>query len=224
MGGKSTLAGTLPGKTVLLQAAVLETGSRSAKALANKNGHKLDVVTFNDLVDFRAKFEAALKTDADHIYVDGYSALNDMRWGGADIKAAFKKNNFEAYGKHGDDMTEIAKYVKAGAEKGKNIFMTCAMKLKQDKDKDELDVVCEVKGRIAATELTKIAEVCVSIVKMPVGEDGKEQRVMITKEFNKWPGRVDGVLDDDNPQFCQPDLSIVLRMADGSYFEKKEVA
>mgnify|MGYP001598300851 CR=1 FL=1 len=214
LGGKSTLAGTLPGKTVMLQAAVLETGSRSALALARKLGNKLEVVQFNDLVDFRTKYEAALKSDCDSIYIDGYAAINDLRWAGADIQAAFKKNNFEAFGKHGDEMTKLCLYIKAGVS-AKNIFLTCAMKLKQDKEKDEQDVVCEVNGKIAATSLTKLGECVVSV--MMVQTESGPRRVMVTKTMDKWPGRVDGVLDDDNPGVCVPDLSIVLRMVDGTY-------
>ena len=41
LGGKTTIAGTLPGKTLLLQAAVLESGSRSALKLARERGNKV---------------------------------------------------------------------------------------------------------------------------------------------------------------------------------------
>ena len=49
LGGKTTLAGTLPGTTLMLQAAVLESGSNSAKQLAEQRGNKLVVASFTSL-------------------------------------------------------------------------------------------------------------------------------------------------------------------------------
>lgn len=211
LAGKTTIAGTLPGTTLMLQAAVLESGSRSAKALAKKLGNTLIVETFSDLVHLRAELNnAAANPDVDHIYIDGYSAINDMRWAEPDVQAECKKNEFAAYRKHGDDMTKLVAFIKSYTygPNAKNVWLSCA--LKPDTD----DVALECKGRMAVTAITKMGEAVLSVAMVP-DEQGKPERRLITKTFDKWPGRIDGVLDEDNPQFMEPDLSLVLKLIEG---------
>jgi hypothetical protein len=212
LGGKTTTAGTLPGKTALLQAAVLESGSRSAQVLAKKRGNHLDVQNFDDLQDLRAKIEkAANDKTVDHIYIDGYSAINDMRWDSPDIQREFMKNQFGAYSKHGDDMTKLVAWIKSFSDE-KNVFVTCALKVKQEAGK-EPDVELEAKGRLAVTAITKMGEAVVTVMLAPT-EHGM-QRILITKTMGSWPGRIDGVLDEDNPGVIEPSLDQVLALAQG---------
>ena len=49
LAGKSTLAGTLPGKTAMLTARLFETGSGSAIALAKQLGNYIDVYVFDTI-------------------------------------------------------------------------------------------------------------------------------------------------------------------------------
>ena len=207
LGGKTTSAGTLPGHTILLQAAVHESGSRSAQALARKRGNKLEVWTFTDLVDFRAKMEKASATSADHIFIDGFTAINDMRWGEPDVQKAYQRNNFEGYAKHGQDVSALCLWVKSFTEgaRAKNVWITCSLKKKDD------DMVMEAKGQMAVTSLTKLGEVVVTVNQFP-SEHGP-RRVMITKTIDCWPGRIDGVLDDENPGHIQPDLATIINLA-----------
>jgi hypothetical protein len=39
---------------------------------------------------------------------------------------------------------------------------------------------------------------------------------MITRSYNNWPGRIDGILDEDNPGWLAPDLSLVLNLLQGA--------
>lgn len=210
LGGKTTLAGTLPGKTILLQAAVLESGSRSAQALAARNKNELVVSSFTDLQHLRSEVEKAAKSDCNHIYIDGFSAINDMRWSSNEIQAAYKKNQWEAYGKHGLDMKSLLEWIKMFTYEpsGKHVWLTSALKVKTEGGSTDVELEC--KGRMAVTEITKLGEAVVTVMTVP-SESGPK-RVLLTKSYDNWPGRIDGVLDDENPTWIEPDLSKVLKL------------
>jgi hypothetical protein len=211
LGGKTTIAGTLPGKTLLLQAAILESGSRSAEALARKRGNQLKVDMFMDIVDLRAKLEKEAKSkDYDHIFIDGFSAINDMRWGSNDMQDMYKRDQWGAFGKHGQDMKSLLQWMKGYTYEpfGKNVFLTCALK------GEGADVELECKGKVAVTEITKLGEAVLTVMQVPAEEGQK--RVMITRSYNNWPGRIDGILDEDNPGWLAPDLSLVLNLLQGA--------
>ncbi len=212
LGGKTTLCGTLPGRTLLLQAAVLESGSRSAQALAKRNGNQLTVDSFADLVDLRARIDKLfVSKDYDHIYVDGLSAITDLKFAEPNIQSMAAKNVWDAYLKLGKDVQDLVLMLK-GLSYGpaaKNVFITCALKVKTEGG--STDVELEAKGKMAVTAITKLGEAVITITEIPT-EGGKKQRVMITKNFENWPGRVDGVLDDENEGFFAPDLNTILEM------------
>lgn len=209
LGGKTTIAGTLPGKTHLLQAAVLESGSRSAQALAKRNGNELVVETFTDLVDLWPKLDKASKSNADHIYIDGFSAINDLRWGSDDMQRLAAADQWKAFGKHGSEMVKILRAIKEYSYGAQNVFITAA--LRQDTLKDGTPTVeLECKGKMGATEITKIGEAVLTVMLTP-SEQGMK-RVLITKTQDMWPGRIDGLLDEDNPATMPPDLSQVLAL------------
>lgn len=211
LAGKTTIAGTLPGKTVLLQAAVLESGSRSAAKLAAKRGNTLvtDGYVFTDLVDFWPKLQAAYESDADHIYIDGYSAINDMRWGMDDMQRLATNDQWKAFGKHGQEMVNTLRKIKEYSYGDKNVFVTCALKVEVAAN-GVADVKLECRGKMAVTEISKIGEAVLTIVKQPTEQGMK--RVIVTNSDGTWPGRIDGVLDDDNPNVTGPDLSEVLAL------------
>lgn len=211
LGGKTTLAGTLPGKTLMLQAAVKESGSRSAQALARKLGNELEVKTFTDIVDLLSKLELGAGQPYDHLYIDGFTAINDIRWAEQDIQNAYKKNAFDAYKLQGDQVTALLEKIKLFSYPpyNKNVWLTAAMKGEGN------DVKMECKGQMAVTALTKLGEVVVTSLLVP-SESGS-RRVLITKDYEGWRGRIDGVLDCDNPAYLEPDLSLVLKLAQGDY-------
>jgi len=210
LGGKTTIAGTLPGKTVLLQAAVLESGSRSAVALAKRLGNDLEVRSFTDLQHLRSEVEKVAASNADNIFIDGFSAINDMRWSSSEIQAAYKKNQWEGYNKHGQDMKALLEWIKMFTYEpnGKHIWMTAALKVKTEGG--TTDVELEAKGKMAVTEITKLGEAVVTVMLVP-GETGMK-RILLTKQYENWPGRIDGVLDDANPGVIEPNLGHVLQL------------
>ena len=137
--GKTTIAGTLPGKTLMLQVSVLESGCESAKALAAKMKHQLDVVNFTTIEDLTAVLNE-LKTDDtyDNIVVDGLSALTELFTRQPRMVALSKQDPWAMYRVLGDEITTTLLQLKSLtypdiAKKAKNCFITGALSLKQDK-------------------------------------------------------------------------------------------
>lgn len=210
LGGKTTLAGTCPGRTLLLQAAVLESGSRSAQVLAKRRGNELVVETFADLLTLRNRIETLRDEAYDNVYIDGLSAITDMKFSETAIQTIARKNIWDAYLKLGTDVSDLLLKLKelTYGDNAKNVFVTCALKVKSEGNSQ--DVELESKGKMAVTSITKLGEAVVTITQLNT-EHGP-RRTMITRTFDNWPGRVDGVLDDDNEGFYEPDLGIVLEM------------
>lgn len=214
--GKTTLAGTLPGKTLLLQAGILESGSQSAESLAAKLGNELSVLTFHNMTEL-LDIAAELKTDTeyDNVYVDGLSAITEMKLKEPATAALIRKNVWDGYRELGDFATDVVMHFKELtygqiAKKPKNVFITCALITKQDKSGNVVDVALETKGNVAVTSITKLGE-CVVTVTSQQTEEGPV-RVLVTKTIDFWPGRIDGILDDNNPGFINANLGDLLKL------------
>jgi hypothetical protein len=219
LAGKTTLAGTLPGKSLLLQAAVLESGSESAKALATLRGAELAVLTFTSVAELK-EIIADLRTDTafQNVYVDGVSALTEMKVTEPKIAAKMKTDNWAAFRELGDDMRSLLKELKEltyseKAKLPKNVFLTCALAVKLDKNGTIVDVSLEAKGNVTVTEITKLGEAVLTVMPPVRTEQGEGQHRLITKSQEWWPGRIDGLLADKNPGVIEPaDLSKVLEL------------
>lgn len=216
LGGKTTLAGTLPGKTLLLQAAVLESGSESAKALAASRNAHLDVLNFNNIEELK-EIVIELRTDTvyDNVYVDGLSAITDMLLKQPKIAQALKINVWEGYSLLGNVVTEVILSLKEltypdKAKKAKATFLTCALRVKQEGT--GVDVELETKGKIATSAVTKYGEAVLTVLPPSKTESGTTGHRMITKSDDIWPGRIDGLLSDQNPGTLPADLSLVLKL------------
>jgi hypothetical protein len=215
LGGKSTLAGTLPGKTLMLQASVLESGSDSAKALAASKGGDLVVGDFSSIDELNTIIkELRDDTTFDHVFVDGLSAITEMLLKTPKVAAALKSNVWEGYRVVGDQVTEILLTLKeltyeGKAKKPKNLFVTAALKVKQEGN--TVDVELETKGKVAVTQVTKLGEAVLTVALVP-GENNAVRRQLITKSNDIWPGRIDGLLDSDNPGTLEPNLGAVLAL------------
>jgi hypothetical protein len=222
LAGKSSLAGTLPGKTLMLQAAVLESGSESAKALAERNGYELDVVNFST-ADELMEVLKEMKTDDeyDNVFVDGLSALSELRLREPKLATLLKNDNWAAFRQLGESLTEAILALKelTYAEKAKspkNVFLTCALKIKQDKSGAIVDVELECKGNVGVTSVTKFGEAVVTVLPPIATEDGTTGHRLITKSQDVWPGRIDGLLSDQNPGELPADLSQVIKLREGA--------
>lgn len=215
----TTLAATLPGKTLMLQAAVLESGSKSAEKLASDLGTDLTVLTFKSLSELDDIIKE-LKSDEtfDNVYVDGLSALTELKYNDPAVQRRMKANVWDGYKDIGDYASAVIMELKSLtyfdiAKKPKNVFLTCALSIKMDKSGGIADVGLETKGNMAVTAITKLGEAVVTVMMVP-GESGAERK-LITKTADWWPGRIDGVLDDQNPGQMEPDLTKLLKLIQG---------
>lgn len=209
LAGKTTLIGTLPGKTLLLQASARESGSESAKKLAKKLGNDLDVLSFASLAEL-AKDLNDLLTDAvyDNIAVDGLSAVTEMKYEDPKTKALVKTDNWQAFREIGDTATQVILAMKRLTEPSettnpKNTFLTVALSIKQDKNGAIVDVSLDVKGNVATSAVTKFGEAVVTVLP-PSGEKGAGEYRLLTRTEDVWPGRIDGILREDNPGSIEP--------------------
>jgi hypothetical protein len=219
LAGKTTLAGTLPGRTYLLQAAVLESGSESAKALAAKNKHELYVDTFSSVEELLTKLdELKTDTDFDQVFVDGLSALTEQKMRDPRIAKLVKTDNWAAFRELGESISDAILRMKEltyaeKVKKPKNVWLTCALSIKQDKNGSIVDVSLEAKGNVAVTSITKLGEAVVTVLPPLKTENGVGSHRLITKTEDVWPGRIDGVLAEQNPGIIEPaDLRAVLKL------------
>jgi hypothetical protein len=220
LAGKTTLAGTLPGKTLLLQVAVRESGSRSAKKLANRLGNDLTIQTLHSLEEWTKKLaELAQDETYDNIYVDGVSALNEVVYADPKTVRAMNSDPRKGYKLIGDEMDALLMTIKgltypSRCKKPKNVFMTVALKI--ESDEGVTDVKLEVKGKMSVSSITKLGEAVLTVVAPVKTETGTTKHKLLTQTDGFWPGRVDGLLDDENPGIIEPaDLGALLKLIDG---------
>lgn len=214
LGGKSTLAGTLPGRTLMLQAAVLETGSKSAKALAKRLGNHLDIVDFEDLDDLVGLIREFETSDYDNLYIDGISAVTEMKYYTDEVQRKLKADNWGAFRMIGDSVRAFIKMAKGAAtDHGKRAFVTLALAPKRDANGmlTALDPQC--KGNVAINEISRLCPVFVTL-RTRYNEEGELVREMVTKSDDIYPGRIDLLLDDENPGVMAADLSKLLELVE----------
>ncbi len=199
LSGKTTLAGTLPGKTLLLQAELLETASESAEQLAKELGNSLQTIEFSSPGDLLELLKEAEKSDYDNIYVDGLSAISDMINNSREIQAMLKKDNWGAFREIGSQLTEVQLACKTfSMETGKNLFMTLALRPKRDANGNHTDLEPVVKGQVALEAIKKLAPVVLA-VRTQTDENGNMYRELLTKSDGVYPARIDTILDHNNP-------------------------
>jgi hypothetical protein len=218
LSGKSSLAGTLPGKTLLLQAAVYESGSKSAVKLSQKLGNDLTILTFNSTLELRDIVKELTADDQfDNIYVDGVGSITDMKMAEPKMIAAAKADVWGAYRVLGDEMRVMLHELKAltypgKSPKPKNVFVTCALEIKQDKSGAIVDVSLQAKGNIAISEITRLGEAVVTCLAPTPTDKGMSDHRLLTKTDGVFPGRIDGLLPEENSGIVEPaNLSVVLK-------------
>lgn len=215
--GKTTSLGTLPGSTLLLQAELLETGSNSAGKLARRNGGQLEIETFTSVADLMDKLQVAGKSGKyDNIAVDSISAVTTMKYNEPEIQAQVKKDNWGAFRAIAQSMQDfMLSLKKLTITDGINAFMTLGLKAKFDAVGNIIDLEPELKGNAT---LSFIQSLCPTVVytRVLIGEDGKPIRELITAPDGVFNGRIDNLLDDENPG--------VISLSDGGLAKVIELA
>lgn len=218
LGGKTTLAGSLP-NTLLLQAAVLESGSGSAKELARRNGNNLTIYNFASVDELNAILnELKTSEDYDNIYVDGYSAVTELKYKDPKIQMAIKKNTWDGFrdlsDAAGDVMTTLKQLTYPEyAKKPRNIWLTCALKVKLEANGNIANIELDTKGNAPVSYITKLGEAVITALPGIRTEAGVGPHRLLTKSDGVWPARIDGLLADQNPGAIEPaDLTQVLKL------------
>lgn len=210
LAGKSTIAGTLPGKTLMLQASVLETGSRSASKLAKRNGFDLTIKDFGTIADLIKELNEA--EGYDHIFIDGISAVTEMRLREPDVAATIKRDQWAGYRLLSDTVRSFLMTAKQMAtEDGVNVFITLALTETRNANGEVAELKPAVKGNVALVEISRLAPVFVTLT-AGQDEDGNTVRELITKTTGPIPGRLDSLLDDENVGFMPADLGALLEL------------
>lgn len=205
LGGKSTLAGTAPGKTLFLYAKELETGYKAAQKLAIKCGNELMPIAFKSTEDLVELVIEASESDFDNIYIDGITAVAELKMPVLEKEKKPKETIWDVYSKLGDSCINCLLLCKRiAAESNKNVFITMALK----SDKDGY-VVPDIKGNMTLGAIQKVCPTVLA-VRTRFTEEGELKRVLLTKSDEEYPARVDGFLDEDNPGEFSADLSLLI--------------
>ena len=210
LSGKSTLAGTLPGKTAMLVTELFETGAGSAIQMAKKMGNMLDVYKFDNISSLLEIAEAASKS-YDNIYIDSASGITEVMYRTPEMQALIKKNSWDGFRFLAEKVEDLMLRTKELTENSKlNILYTVALV----KDKDG-DLVPETKGNAVVKNIRAIFPVVLAL-RPSYNEDGKSTApTLVTSSSYPYMARLDDLLIENNPGVMDADLSKVLKLLKG---------
>jgi len=218
--GKTTIAGTIPGKTLLLSVKDKEFGSETAIAKADESGNHVTAFAVNSLAEI-IEIGTELRTDDefDNVFVDGFSALTYLAAEDPDIAALIESkrggNPFAGYDRIRGELARVQKVFASltydGVKKPKRVFFTLATETKRDINGFPVELMVSMKGKASLAEFTRPAPTIVALASKVTEE--VTERIMITKKVGIYEScRVNGLLDGNNPGVIEPDLGVLLNM------------
>jgi len=220
LSGKSTISGTLKGKTILAQAALLETGSNSAISLAKSLKNELVVLEFktvDELLEIIKEFKD-LK-EFDNLVIDGITAITELKYREPRI------NRKVTGGGNGmwDGFREIVEATEALIEScksitetyNKNIVLTLSLDPKFDSTGDLIELVPIMKGNATLGKLDRYGNNAV-VVRCKQTDKGEVVRELVTKNSGPYTARIDSLLDENNPGIIAADLSKLINLIKGA--------
>jgi hypothetical protein len=214
LAGKSTLAGTLPGKTLVIQPAGIEAGNLSPVRLAQSRGNHLDLIEFERFDQLEKLLNDRGIAEYDNIYVDGISAFTELLYKSPEFEAAQnkggKRNVFEGFSFIQDQAVRLVEHCKSLAEnQDKNVFITYAIKHKYDAQGNVTEAEMESKGNATRSLIVGKCPNVLTIVSIPT-EEGGTVRKLLTHNHGPYIGRLGNILDTDNPKKLDADLGELL--------------
>lgn len=211
MSGKTTLAGTLPGKTLLLQASLLETASKAAIRLAAKKGNEIEVQEWSSVSQLKAQSAPEAVKGFDNVYVDGISAMTELLEIQPDIAKIMNKNVWDGYRMLGRQMTDALLHLKMlSMNTDINVLCTMAMDATLDPNGNIAALKPVAKGNVTLAQIQKICPIVLTI-HTTEDEDGRTVRRLVTRSNGVYPGRIDDILEEDNGGLIEADLSLLLK-------------
>jgi len=218
--GKTTLAGTLPGRTLLLQVAGKEYGAETAMAQAKVNGNVLDSIALSSLSDFiKVATELKLDTVYDNVYVDSLSGLTFLAADDPEIAQMLQvkkpgANPFVGYSRIQAEIDKVHKafseLLYAPSKKPKNIIFSLAIEPKLDASGLPAEISPVMMGRASYSVFTRPAPT-ILVLATKNTETGTE-RVMLTSNVGPYIARVNGLLDAVNPKMIEPNLATLFTL------------
>lgn len=215
--GKSTIPGTLPGKTLMLQASVLETGSKSALGLAKELGNDLTVLSFDTVQQLGEYLEDSDLKKFDNLYIDGLSAITEQLYADPAIGKVLKKNVWDGFREIWEQATRVLLTTKKLSQ-DINVFFSLAIKEKWDRDGNLIAIEPEIKGNATMGEVKKLCPtILYTIGNAYDDEDGKThvKRQLVTGYMGVYAARIDSLLDHQNPGIMDADLGKVIALIKG---------
>lgn len=215
--GKSTIPGTLPGKTLMLQAALLETGSKSAKNLAKELGNDLTVISFDSVAQLTEILQDPDVKDFNNLYIDGLSAITDQIFATPEVKKATRKNTWDGFRELWVAATDLLLLAKEMST-SQNVFFSLAVKEKYDSNGTLIAVEPETKGNATIGSIQKLCPtILYTVAEVYETEEGEivTERKLITGYRGVYAGRIDSLLDKQNPGILPADLSQVIALIKG---------
>lgn len=216
--GKTPLIHTLNPKTTLF--IDVEGGSRSAETWGGDVLEVRDFETLRSIVTMlhgpvagRIKGQQYSQDDYDevvqfygqdmveklrsykNIFIDSLSRASKLAEDMAQAKAIKEntKNGFQVFTDVKNAMVDMVERIQY--TKGQNIFMTCLLKQKKDKDGNQLGWETMMIGRASAEEIPTIIDYIFTL-KDVINQEGKKQKVFVTRNGEKY-GNVPARSRDD---------------------------
>lgn len=208
-GGKTTTLGTLPGKTLLIDIASKESGSRGAVAMGKRLGNQVDVIIGKNCDDAAELAKAAVAEGYDNVAIDGISALTEVEVESPKFRMLEKQNIWKAYGHVGDQVKNLIRTLKEIANSSAvNVVITAALSEKSNSEGVVTETGLVSKGKVALDEIKGRCPYFVVSHQVPAS-DPKEGMLRIlrtkTDELGVYQARLDGVFDNDNPRGFRAD-------------------
>lgn len=219
LSGKSTLAATLPGNTILAQAALLETGSNSAVSLAKKLKHNLTVLEFKTVEELQEIIkEFKDMKEFDNLYIDGITAITELKYKEPRINRKVNGGGnmvWEGFREIAEATEALIESCKAITEvSSKNVILTLSLDPKHDASGELIELIPITKGNATLGKLDRYGNNAV-VVRCRNTDKGEVVRELITKNQGPYTARIDSLLDDNNPGVITADLTTLINLIKG---------
>jgi hypothetical protein len=149
--------------------------------------------------------------DYDNIFIDGISAVSAMKADEPAVEKLSKTNVWEAYKIIGDSMRDFIFLCKEISTSGKNVISTLALTPEINANGSLTGLKPVTKGKVVLQEISGKVPIFVTL-RLADTDKGETKREMVTLSDSIYPGRIDSLLDDNNPRVMDADLGKLLNL------------
>lgn len=222
--GKTTMLGTLPGKTAMLYMDMWETAYKSAAKKAAELGNILVPIKVTSPDELAKGIQELYSDDYfDNVALDSVTALTQMRGKEDDIRKMIKMGKGWAAGAEvKDSMLDYLLTLKGlsrldtGVKKPKNVVVTIALVIKRDIAGAPVSMEMETWGHATPELVTGLCNFSGTLVKVR-NEEGEAVRKLLVVDEPPFKGRADGLLDEDKPDgMVDPDFATIFNLIKGA--------